>query len=1490
SASSFTKIQQLFYQLCALHDIDPYDSVNVYKSLREKVNDWRAKKLWSQLDRRAEQKEYCGQKACTRLNVLVIGAGPCGLRSAIECALLGANVILVEQRDRFSRNNVLHIWPFVIQDLKNLGIKIFYPTFCRGSIDHISIRQLQCVLLKVALVLGVKIHDSVTFQGLIFPRPDKDGKVLGWRASFEPKGHILSEFIFDALIGADGKRNTVPGFPKREMRGKLAIGITANFVNRRTPQEEKVQEISGVAYIFNQQFFKEMKEATGADLENIVYYKDETHYFVMCAKKQSLIEKGVIIEDNEDVSLLLAPSNVDQEKLCEYAASAADFATNGKLPELKYALNHNGKEDVAMFDFTSLFSAQCSVRLVERYDQRLLMAIVGDTLHEPFWPTGSGCARGFLGVLDTAWMLRAYGLNTDGLMVLLAERESAYRLLAQATPDNLHKQLHKYTIDPRTRYISFEMTVQPNEVSHLVDTDNPRNVKTNKPLPLRVDSNPTDVDNEFLKKYKLWRFCQQSLLPYKLKMYNFKSCWNDGRPLAALLGRYRPDMIDYISLCSSNAIDDTLKKVLTAVEREYNIKSPCESLSEWVAMDEEKRVNYIASIVERFAGDSKRMRDLLINAIRATAVSHKRKAHQQVDASRAKKSEPIQQRASELLNALSSTSVMPIANANDGGDRLVDDFLEGRHGSFHDDQIREALIELNDDEEKRNERHTKRLKELNERIDFKKLQRQSQETNAERKHWTKRPQVDKLNPERIYAVEKIVTGEVEAEKTRELYRNKRRQANILTRKMDRRDIDEMESKLEQTGMGVLFNREQYRVLSSKEEKIMSANAAAARQLARDGFKAEDEKYKGIDERLSRAENLLKNQSLAGVDTVSRMRINGALNVSNSDVVLLDDSLSSRVGKPPPPPLPPKRLTAISPIDEEGNRQQKSDQEISVVKLRREEHIGEARRRPTSMPVMEMSYDSVNARRQHSCQLCSMTVYLAERMQVEGMFIHRKCFRCAFCEQPLRLGHCAQDRNLEKYNPRFYCMQHINMPIVEKIARLEKLDSRTSTKLDLSKVSPVQNTPSSEDGTSMIGVSSTKPNSPIKLDNGDDKNRSVKVTSELKELNSPAALLEKTIEKMRVQREAIVSMVSGRISSGTPERVEFENFKRNLRADLNARKKEQQRISEGEYVSTDDEIDSAVPFRNEVSGSATSTSEEEDSVVEREHVVDDDISSSDEDEFMEADLVELEKTVLENINRNLNETLTDEQAIALLRSFNLRRTSTPQALKVSPEGQSPNVTTFFTPRSTRHTFRSPSADAYCTPQGSSSAFRTPLTSPPKASIAARSESLKSVRERAVVSLADYREKARMRARLKSDEQLGLRHMANSRFSMPVERSGASGTSNLRHRLSLNDHSSRNEVSERRETALVNQMAASDPQTPKTSSPLPHTPTQSDTDIKRDSEPISPCSPSGRGLLARLFPPDPRLINKESSQASNQKNTMSAPLATDEIAATSLDDSP
>ena len=44
------------------------------------------------------------------------------------------------------------------------------------------------------------------------------------------------------------------GFKKKEFRGKLAIAITANFINHNTKEEAVVEEISGVSYIFNQKF------------------------------------------------------------------------------------------------------------------------------------------------------------------------------------------------------------------------------------------------------------------------------------------------------------------------------------------------------------------------------------------------------------------------------------------------------------------------------------------------------------------------------------------------------------------------------------------------------------------------------------------------------------------------------------------------------------------------------------------------------------------------------------------------------------------------------------------------------------------------------------------------------------------------------------------------------------------------------------------------------------------------------------------------------------------------------------------------------------------------------------------------------------------------------------------------------------------------------------------------------------------------------------
>ena len=84
------------------------------------------------------------------------------------------------------------------------------------------------------------------------------------------------------------------GFKRKEFRGKLAIAITANFANRRTTAEAVVEEISGVAFVYKQDFFNNLYEELGIALENIVYYKDETHYFVMTTKKHSLLDRGVL--------------------------------------------------------------------------------------------------------------------------------------------------------------------------------------------------------------------------------------------------------------------------------------------------------------------------------------------------------------------------------------------------------------------------------------------------------------------------------------------------------------------------------------------------------------------------------------------------------------------------------------------------------------------------------------------------------------------------------------------------------------------------------------------------------------------------------------------------------------------------------------------------------------------------------------------------------------------------------------------------------------------------------------------------------------------------------------------------------------------------------------------------------------------------------------------------------------------------------------------
>lgn len=595
AASSLKDILLRFYQLCdCINLLEIGENENFYHVLRRRVPKyWKSDGLFAKLDIRANDKEYKHQEACKRLQVLVIGCGPCGLRCAIEMALMGASVTVVDKRTEFTRNNVLHFWPYLIHDLKSLGAKSFFGKFCAGSIDHLSIRTLQCILLKVACIFGVQLFPGVTFSNLVEPcascppqqnspaqfvrtRPRTSSLAVGpiaangWKAVYTPDHAVLSAREFDVIIGADGKLSALQ-FPQKELRCRLAVAVTVNFVNNNTLEENQVPEISGVTSIFNQQFFARMATSIGIELENIVYYKDETHYFVMTAKKRSLLSKRVFVKDDDDPQVLLSPNNVNQKALQAFALKAAEFATNNALTNLQFAVNAQGEPDVAVFDFTRMYAAEHACRIVERQGRPILQCLIGDALIEPFWPTGSGCALGFLSALDTAWTAANFAAGLHPLKVI-AWRESIYQRLSQTTPMNMPQNFSNYTVNPLTRYSICDMElISPIQTRHLYISDiltdatgpgayNRLRASLSAQQPI-VPDGPTATslrspelpsDPSFVLQWFRTRLAFYSARGLCTLTNDFNSAdWATGNALCCMLHRYRPDLLPPDKLLAS---------------------------------------------------------------------------------------------------------------------------------------------------------------------------------------------------------------------------------------------------------------------------------------------------------------------------------------------------------------------------------------------------------------------------------------------------------------------------------------------------------------------------------------------------------------------------------------------------------------------------------------------------------------------------------------------------------------------------------------------------------------------------------------------------------------------------------------------------------------------------------------------------------------------------------------------------------------------------
>ena len=63
--------------------------------------------------------------------------------------------------------------------------------------------------MKVALVLGTQVYGGVGFVNV--QEPDDDHESSGWRMVTDAPDHPVNLHNIDVLIGAEGKRVTVPG-------------------------------------------------------------------------------------------------------------------------------------------------------------------------------------------------------------------------------------------------------------------------------------------------------------------------------------------------------------------------------------------------------------------------------------------------------------------------------------------------------------------------------------------------------------------------------------------------------------------------------------------------------------------------------------------------------------------------------------------------------------------------------------------------------------------------------------------------------------------------------------------------------------------------------------------------------------------------------------------------------------------------------------------------------------------------------------------------------------------------------------------------------------------------------------------------------------------------------------------------------------------------------------------------------------------------------
>ncbi|MBM3194050.1 MAG: FAD-dependent oxidoreductase [Chlamydiae bacterium] len=159
------------------------------------------------------------------VSVVVVGAGPVGLLTALEAYRAGMNVTIIEDRDRYTRSQSLFIFQEALDLLVDLGVYIPSMRMCEFDSDK-NVGLLEINALEYALLEKVDELGILKIKGRFIQVSEQIALVS--------VNNEITIFPFDILIGADGFHSTVRNVMQVPVIRYESAVVSSAFIEKKS--------------------------------------------------------------------------------------------------------------------------------------------------------------------------------------------------------------------------------------------------------------------------------------------------------------------------------------------------------------------------------------------------------------------------------------------------------------------------------------------------------------------------------------------------------------------------------------------------------------------------------------------------------------------------------------------------------------------------------------------------------------------------------------------------------------------------------------------------------------------------------------------------------------------------------------------------------------------------------------------------------------------------------------------------------------------------------------------------------------------------------------------------------------------------------------------------------------------------------------------------------------------------------------------------------